>query len=856
MEPRGFQSMSSKELGVSQPGPVNTSPGMLPPSITEANKKRKGSTSAKQASMKKQKKGSRKDARRKTEIKKQLGNMGDWSSMRSQDSEYTEQQRRREEGEYTDAKLVLGSKYTSEGREQCFGNEHGNELGRIEGMSTTIRDYQTVGVAFMVRQERSRNDCPGGIIADDMGIGKTVQSIGCMLANPPSMKAMRAKRSTTLIVVPNRGLGSQWGGELGLHGNISPEDICIYSGGVSALSVAAHPYVYGRLTTYRQIEIDFRSAKKGPLFQVEFFRILLDEGDNIRNYNGSTSKACAQLKAKLKWVLSGTPLRNSTKESLPYFRFLGIDVREKLESFVEKWGRPESGDVHDRTMQILAKRMLRREAGQMFLGRKMCEMPQSHIRDKLLPLTEGEKTVSRYLQQAMLRVEEEAREKQEQGDGDEDKNGNELREEEDNPKLPKSNFWHRTNRLRQAVDHPFLLENCIREFMNPGELDSLIEELEKVGQSDNITKSETPSSPELLNIQPGGLSIYEIALDIKAHINEVRLSQNNAKNGGCVECFTMGELQSLECGHAMCSTCLKKHIGATALENKRQLKCSQCGKIVAYMPDIKEELDDRWPSGEELVEPGNEVIQTPHGRSVSVSLQSLVRKRSPGDDFNGVQPRFYDSSSRWLRKCDEKGLVTASTKTRVAIQTVIEWRREAPDDQIVIFTEWIATAKVLGRMLNSLSINFVYYNGQITVKNRDKNLNDFKDNLRIKVMIATTGAANTGLNIANANRMIIMNPWWNHAAEAQAFGRIKRHGQIKETYLIRLYARDTIDERIYKLQNDKKAEIRGAMSQGKRSKPFTSDERRWLLTDWHSQEGPLIELGETTGDDDSDYPDE
>ncbi|KAI1298956.1 P-loop containing nucleoside triphosphate hydrolase protein [Xylaria venustula] len=811
--------------------------------IAEESKKRKGSGSSGKQTSKKRKTGSRKDARRKIEIKKQLGNMGDWSSTRSQSSKYTPEQYKREEGEHNDAKLVLGSKYESEGREQCFSNEHGNELGRIEGMSTTIRDYQTVGIAFMVRQERSRNDCPGGIIADDMGLGKTVQSIGCMLVNPPSMKAVRAKRGTTLIAVPNKGLSNQWVQELGKHAKIPQKDICIYSKGVSALSVTAHPYV---LATYRQIEIDFRRSssddekQEGPLFEVDFYRILLDEGDNIRNYNGSTSKACAALKARLKWVLSGTPLRNSTKESLPYFRFLGIDVQEKLEHFTDKWGLPESRSVHDRTMQILAKRMLRREAGQKFLVREMCELPQSHIWDELLPLTDGEKT-------------EEARGKGEQGHEEEDNTGDGLREEEeDNPKVPKSNFRVRTIRLRQAVDHPFLLENCIKEFMNPDEIDSLIEELEKVEQSDNITKSETPSSGELLNTQPRGLSIYEIALDIRAHISDVRLSRNNAKNGGCIQCYTMSELQSLKCGHVMCRTCFKNHIGATAMENKSQLKCFQCGKTVAYVSNIKEELDDRWPSGEELAEPRKEIIQTPDGRTLSVSLQSTVRKRSPGDDFNGVQPRSHDSSSRWLRKCDEKGLVTASTKTSVAIQIVTGWQKEAPEDQILIFTEWIITAKVLGRMLNKLGLKFVYYNGKLSDKDKEKNLNDFRGNLEIKVMIASMGAGNTGLNIANANRMIIMNPWWNHAAEIQAFGRIKRHGQCKETHLVRLFAKGTIDERIRRMQNEKREEIGGAMSQGKEPKPLSRNERYWLLTDRHSPEAPLAEPNENIGGDDSD----
>ncbi|KAI1426898.1 P-loop containing nucleoside triphosphate hydrolase protein [Xylaria sp. FL1777] len=818
-------------------------------------------------------------ARRKTEIKNKLGNMYDWNSKgESEIREYTPEQYKREEIEYEEALLVLGGKYKIEGREDC-----GNKLGRIKGMSSTIRDYQTVGVAFMVRQERSQNDCRGGIIADDMGIGKTVQSIGCMLVNPPPKKAIKAGKGATLIIVPNQGLTKQWIQELCRHGEIPKKEVCTYVGGgkMSSVGIAAHSFVFA---TYSQVERDFRSFggevkdnegdlrpsnseveddegdlppsnskvkdEEAPLFEIEFFRILLDEGDNIKNFRGSTSKACAGLKAKLKWVLSGTPLRNSVKECLPYFRFLGIKVNLKRDIFAKIWGEPESNKVHDRTMQILAKRMLRRETGQMFLGREMCELPKSYYEDRLLSITDEEREFSRHLEQAMCRVEEEAIEKKKLLRGKGKHERKKQKEDKDDPKEPKSNFWVRTARLRQAVDHPFLLENPTQDFMNQDELESLKAELDTIEQSKRKTKGKTLFSDEFLSSHLGDLSINEIVLDMKSHINYLLSSRRNVEIGGCLECFSMVELQSLECGHAMCRRCYKKHIGAIATKNKSQLKCPWCGKVVACITNLKEELDDKWPSAP--MKPRNEVLRTPDGRSVSVHLPSEVNKRSPGDDFNGVQPRSNNLNSRWLQRCDNVGKIPLSTKTIVAIQIVEMWQKEAPNDQIIIFTEWIGTAVILGRLFNKCNINFVYYNGQMNMEHRNNNLSDFKNNSEIKVMIMSMGTGNVGLNITNANRMIIMNPWWNNAAEAQAFGRIKRHGQRKETHLIRLFARDTIDERIHKLQIDKKEEIRAAMAQGKTPKPLSREEKHWLLTDRNSLKSPLAESDQTFEDDDLD----
>lgn len=97
-----------------------------------------------------------------------------------------------------------------------------------------------------------------------------------------------------------------------------------------------------------------------------------------------------------------------------------------------------------------------------------------------------------------------------------------------------------------------------------------------------------------------------------------------------------------------------------------------------------------------------------------------------------------------------------------------------------------------------------------------------------------------------------MNPWWNYAAESQAFGRVKRHGQTKETYMVRLFARGTIDERILDLQIKKMNEIKEALVQGRKPKPLTREEMHYLLTAEHLEpdEEPDEELSEDPEDDD------
>lgn len=86
-----------------------------------------------------------------------------------------------------------------------------------------------------------------------MGIGKTVQSIACALAHPPSKKALHAFRGATLIIVPNKGLALQWEKELLEHGKITSREVCKYGGKMGALAIRGYPYVYVQLPHSRML---------------------------------------------------------------------------------------------------------------------------------------------------------------------------------------------------------------------------------------------------------------------------------------------------------------------------------------------------------------------------------------------------------------------------------------------------------------------------------------------------------------------------------------------------------------------------------------------------------------------------
>ena len=79
------------------------------------------------------------------------------------------------------------------------------------------------------------------------------------------------------------------------------------------------------------------------------------------------------------------------------------------------------------------------------------------------------------------------------------------------------------------------------------------------------------------------------------------------------------------------------------------------------------------------------------------------------------------------------------------------------------------------------------------------------------IMLASLKTGGTGLNLTMASRVLLVEPWWNSCIEQQAFCRVYRRGQTKETELTRVIIKDSIDEKLLALQQKKEGEISSVM---------------------------------------------
>lgn len=177
-------------------------------------------------------------------------------------------------------------------------------------MATKLLPFQQEGLAWLVRQE----DLPfqGGVLADEMGMGKTVQTIA-LLAH---------SRQRTLIVLPTVALG-QWKSELNRH---APDlAVKVHHGALRTKTAGDLVEADVVLTTYGTLESEFRrKTTAAPLLKADFYRVVLDEAHGIKDRNLGAARAARAVPCSKRWCLTGTPLQNRLGELYLLVRFLGV----------------------------------------------------------------------------------------------------------------------------------------------------------------------------------------------------------------------------------------------------------------------------------------------------------------------------------------------------------------------------------------------------------------------------------------------------------------------------------------------------------------------------------------------------
>ncbi len=177
------------------------------------------------------------------------------------------------------------------------------------------------------------------------------------------------------------------------------------------------------------------------------------------------------------------------------------------------------------------------------------------------------------------------------------------------------------------------------------------------------------------------------------------------------------------------------------------------------------------------------------------------------DDGLGKSKMYVLEGLTKLRQiCDSPSLLNDDedyTNESVKIDELIKHITEKTNNhKILIFSQFVKMLALIKNRLDELRINYEYLDGK--TKNRQKKVNNFQNNEKVRTFLISLKAGGTGLNLTAADYVYVVDPWWNPAVEAQAIDRCYRIGQNKKVMAYKMICKDTIEEKIVKHQQNKK----------------------------------------------------
>lgn len=126
------------------------------------------------------------------------------------------------------------------------------------------------------------------------------------------------------------------------------------------------------------------------------------------------------------------------------------------------------------------------------------------------------------------------------------------------------------------------------------------------------------------------------------------------------------------------------------------------------------------------------------------------------------------------------------------------------DDKIVLISNYTQTLDLIERMCRYNHYNCVRLDGTMTINKRQKLVDRFNDPEGQEfIFLLSSKAGGCGINLIGANRLILLDPDWNPAADQQALARVWRDGQKKDCFIYRFITTGAIEEKIYQRQSMK-----------------------------------------------------
>lgn len=630
----------------------------------------------------------------------------------------------------------------------------------------------------------------GGILADMMGLGKTLSILSLIASSldkaqewankkpeqplahkskkpssrfsapvpePLGLTRLSTNAKTTLLVCPLSTI-TNWEEQIKQH--VKPQGLSYYIyHGQNRITEPSQLACFDLvLTTYGSVSSELTARNKGkdkkfPLEEIGWFRIVLDEAHMIREQGTLQFKAACRLQASRRWAVTGTPVQNRLDDLaalLAFLRLKPFDDRGRFNQHIVTPFKMADPEIIPKLRLLVDTVTLRRLKDKIQLPsrtdkvvklefspdeQRLYDMFAKNAKDRVQALTGsrerilGGKTYIHILQ-SILRL-----------------------------------------RLICAHGADLLSDEDLKAVQGMTQ--------ESAIDLDSDDESDKPALPAA-----------------KAHSMFHLMKQTNSEN--CVMCQRKpgsndgAELESerLEdvigfmtpCFHIYCPKCIRQWRGeeqGVSHNSNRIDTCPICHDQVKFAATalrrahVEAEDEDTFRTS----------------TSTSTNAAAMNRGRGGGKKFENYGGPH--------------------TKTIALVAELLNARKESelmPDEppiKSVVFSGWTSHLNLIEIALDAAGIKHTRLDGKMSRTQRTQSMDVFRDDPSVEVILVSITAGGLGLNLTAGSRVFVMEPQYNPAAEAQAVDRVHRLGQKRAVITVRYIMKDSFEEQMVALQEKK-----------------------------------------------------
>ncbi|KAH6611424.1 dna repair rad16 [Trichoderma cornu-damae] len=155
---------------------------------------------------------------------------------------------------------------------------------------------------------------------------------------------------------------------------------------------------------------------------------------------------------------------------------------------------------------------------------------------------------------------------------------------------------------------------------------------------------------------------------------------------------------------------------------------------------------------------------------------------------------------------------TSSSKIELLVHELHKLRSDNATHKSIIFSQFTTMLQLIEWRLRRAGITTVMLDGSMTPAQRQASIEHFMNNIDVECFLVSLKAGGVALNLTEASRVFIVDPWWNPAAEWQSADRCHRIGQTRPCTITRLCIEDSVESRMVLIQEKKTSMIHSTVN--------------------------------------------